>query len=96
MNRSEIIEYINKETGQPKVECDRWLTALIETISEHITDPDGVKLVGFGTFAVTTRRARLGRNPQTGVSIKIPSRKVPTFKPGTFLKQKVAEVAENA
>ncbi|MFK7826364.1 MAG: HU family DNA-binding protein [Oligoflexales bacterium] len=89
MNRSEIIESINKATGQPKVECERWLTALLETISKHITDPEGVKLVGFGTFAVTTRKERLGRNPQTGVSIKIPKRRVPTFKPGVLLKQKV-------
>ena len=91
MNRSELIEFINKATGQTKVECDRWLSALLEIITEHITDPEGVKLVGFGTFAVTTRKARLGRNPQTGVTIKIPSRKVPTFKPGTCLKQRVAK-----
>ena len=91
MNRSEIIDSISKTTGLPKTECDRWLSAMLETISEHISDPDGVKLVGFGTFAVITREARIGRNPQTGVSITIPKRKVPSFKPGAPLKQRVAK-----
>ena len=47
---------------------------------------DGVKLVGFGTFATTKRSARTGRNPQTGETIKIPARTVPVFRPGSALK----------
>jgi DNA-binding protein HU-beta len=50
---------------------------------------DGVKLVGFGTFTTSKRKARTGRNPQTGEAIKIPARTVPVFRPGTILKEAV-------
>lgn len=50
---------------------------------------DGVKLVGFGTFSVSARKARVGRNPQTGEEIQIPARKVPVFRPGKELKESV-------
>ena len=89
MNRAELIEALAKETDQTKAACDRWLSAFITTVEKNIKKPDGVKLVGFGTFTTAKRKARTGRNPQTGKTIKIAARTVPVFKPGAALKETV-------
>ena len=89
MNRAELIEALAKETEQTKAECDRWLSAFITTVEKNIKKADGVKLVGFGTFTTAKRKARTGRNPQTGKTIKIAARTVPVFKPGAVLKEMV-------
>jgi DNA-binding protein HU-beta len=86
MNRAELCEALAKDTGYSKADCDRWLDAFIDTVSKNMKKKDGVKLVGFGTFATAKRKARVGRNPQTGEEIKIPARTVPVFKPGNSLK----------
>ena len=91
MNRAELIDALAKATGETKAQSERWLSCFIETVSENITSEEGVKLVGFGTFAAVYRRARMGRNPQTGASIKIPERMVPVFKAGSALKDYVGE-----
>lgn len=89
MNKAELVESISKVTGHTKADTERCLEAFINTVSSNIHSKDGVKLVGFGTFSVSDRKARVGRNPQTGEEIQIPARKVPVFRPGKELKQSV-------
>ncbi len=87
MNKAELIEAIVKVTNQTKADTERTIDAFVDVVSKNIKKKDGVKLVGFGTFAVSSRKARLGRNPQTGEEIQIPARKVPVFRPGKELKE---------
>ena len=89
MNKAELIEAISKVTEMTKADTERTLDAFIETVTKNIKKKDGVKLVGFGTFASSNRKARVGRNPQTGEEIQIPARKVPVFRPGKELKDSV-------
>ncbi len=89
MNKADLIEQISKMTNATKADTERLLDAFVDTVSKNIKKKDGVKLVGFGTFAVSNRKARVGRNPQTGEEIQIPARKVPVFRPGKELKESV-------
>ena len=89
MNKAELVEAIAKATEQTKADTERTLDALIETITKNIKKDDGVKLVGFGTFTVSDRKARIGRNPQTGAAIKIKAKKVAKFKAGKELSGKL-------
>tara|TARA_B100001094_G_C17680167_1_gene552983 strand:- start:98 stop:379 length:282 start_codon:yes stop_codon:yes gene_type:complete len=89
MNRAELVEALSKQTEHSKAECDRWLAAFISTVEKNIKKKDGVKLVGFGTFSAVRRKARTGRNPQTGKAIKIAARTVPVFRAGAVLKETV-------
>ncbi|MBP9708907.1 MAG: HU family DNA-binding protein [Oligoflexales bacterium] len=86
MNRAELVETMAKTTGHSKAETDRWLAAFMSTIEKNIKRKEGIRLVGFGTFTTTKRKARTGRNPQTGEEIKIPARTVPVFRAGQSLK----------
>jgi DNA-binding protein HU-beta len=74
-----------KKQAQEAVDC------IIETITKALKKKDAVTLVGFGTFKVDKRKARKGRNPQTGEEIKIKAKKVPKFVPGKALKEAVAK-----
>lgn len=87
MNRGELIDALAKATGNSKADADRWLSAFMTTVEKNIKKPGGIRLVGFGTFTCTKRKARTGRNPQTGDEIKIPARTVPVFRAGANLKQ---------
>ncbi|MCX6119878.1 MAG: HU family DNA-binding protein [Proteobacteria bacterium] len=89
MNKAELIEAISKTTEMTKADTERTLDAFIDVVSKNIKKKDGVKLVGFGTFISSSRKARVGRNPQTGEEIQIPARKVPVFRPGKELKESV-------
>ena len=89
MNKGEIIEAIAKSTGSTKADAGRALDATIESITKALKKGDTVTLIGFGTFKVTKRAARVGRNPQTGKELKIPARKAPSFKAGAALKSAV-------
>jgi DNA-binding protein HU-beta len=89
MNKAELIEAVSKVTEMTKADTERAIDAFIDVVSKNIKKKDGVKLVGFGTFAVSARKARVGRNPQTGEEIQIPARKVPVFRPGKELKDAV-------
>ena len=89
MNKAELVEAISKVTGATKADTERTLDAFVDVVSKNIKKKDGVKLVGFGTFAVSHRKARVGRNPQTGEEIQIPARKVPVFRPGKELREQV-------
>lgn len=85
MNKGELIAKIAEETGFSKADSEKALNAFIKTVKETVKGGDKIALVGFGTWSVTERSARTGRNPQTGKEIKIPAKKVVKFKPGSEL-----------
>jgi len=86
VNKSELIEHIANEADISKAAAGRALEALIGGVAKTLKKGDSVSLVGFGTFAITKRAARSGRNPRTGATIKIKAAKVPKFRPGKALK----------
>lgn len=87
MTKQEFIEAIAKKTKLPKSEVGEVVNTGIEVITQNINK--GIVLTGFGTFTVSKRKARTGRNPKTGETIKIPAMKVPRFKAGKVLKEAV-------
>jgi len=89
MNKSELIEHIATQSDISKAAAGRALDALIGTVKTTLKKGSSVTLVGFGTFAVSTRAARTGRNPRTGEAIKIKKAKLPKFRPGKALKDAV-------
>ena len=89
MNKSELIEHIAKQADISKAAATRALEALIGGVKSTLKKSGNVSIVGFGTFAVSKRAARSGRNPRTGDQIKIKAAKVPKFRPGKALKDAV-------
>ena len=89
MTRDELVEKIADEAGISKKEGAAALKATIEGISDALSKGDGLTLVGFGTFSVSQRSARTGRNPQTGATIQIAASKGVKFKAGKALKDAV-------
>lgn len=89
MNRKEFAEALASKTETSKAEADRTIGAVIEIISGALKKGDSVSLVGFGSFEVRKRAARVGRNPKTGAELKIKASKVPAFKAGATLKAAV-------
>jgi DNA-binding protein HU-beta len=89
MNRKELAEALATKTETSKAEADRTIGAFIEIISGALKKGDSVSLVGFGSFEVRKRAARVGRNPKTGAELKIKASKVPAFKAGATLKATV-------
>jgi DNA-binding protein HU-beta len=85
MNKAELIEAIAGDAKMTKADAKRALDAFIGATSNALKKGDRVALVGFGSFSVTKRAARKGRNPQTGKEIKIAAKKVVKFKPGSDL-----------
>ncbi len=86
MNKSELIEHIAKQADISKAAATRALEAVIGGVKTTLKRGGSVSLVGFGTFTVSKRAARAGRNPRTGAAIKIKAAKVPKFRPGKGLK----------
>jgi DNA-binding protein HU-beta len=86
VNKTELIEHIAKQADISKAAATRALEALIGGVKTTLKKTGSVSIVGFGTFAVTKRAARSGRNPRTGAAIKIKAAKVPKFRPGKALK----------
>jgi len=86
MNKSELIDHIAAKADISKAAAGRALDALMGAVKTTLKKGGSVTLVGFGTFAVTTRAARTGRNPRTGETIKIKKAKLPKFRPGKALK----------
>jgi len=85
MNKKELIESIAGAADLSKADAEKALNGTLAAIAECLKKGDKVTLVGFGTFAVSKRDARQGRNPQTGKAIKIPAKKVVKFKAGSKL-----------
>lgn len=89
MKKAELVEAIAEKAGLTKADANRALEATFEVITKALKKGEKVPVAGFGTFNVTKRKAREGRNPQTGATVKIPARKAVTFKAGTALKEAV-------
>jgi DNA-binding protein HU-beta len=89
MNKTELIDVIAKASDTSKAEAGRILETILDTIAGSLAKGEEVALVGFGTFAVSSRKERTGRNPKTGESITIHAAKVPKFKAGKNLKDTV-------
>jgi len=89
MNKTELIDAIAKAADLSKADTGKALTGMMEAIFEALSSGDNVTLIGFGTFSVSEREARAGRNPQTGKAIKIAAKKVAKFKPGKALAEAV-------
>ncbi len=91
MNKSDLVNSIAAAAGIKKTEADKALDAVFDSITEALVKGDEVRLIGFGTFAVSHRPASEGRNPRTGDKLKIPAKKLPKFRPGKGLKEAVAK-----
>ena len=90
MTKTDLVDKVSKSTNATKTEVAETLDAIMETIKQAIKEGEKVTLIGFGTFSVTDRKARKGRNPKTGEPIDIPASKVPKFSPSeTFKKELV-------
>lgn len=85
MNKGDLIEKVAKDCAMTKAAAERVFNSILGTITKAVAKGDKVTLVGFGTFSVTKRAARKGRNPQTGKSLQIPAKKVVKFKAGKKL-----------
>lgn len=89
MNKSELVAAMAAKTELSKKDAERALKAFEEVVTEELTTGGKIQLVGFGTFDVTERAARKGRNPQTGAEMEIPASKAPRFRAGKALKDAV-------
>lgn len=89
MNKAELIASMAEKCELTKKDTEKALKAFMDTVQETLAQGDKVQLVGFGTFEVKQRAARVGRNPRTKEEIKIPASKAPLFKAGKDLKDSV-------
>jgi nucleoid DNA-binding protein len=88
MNKSDLIDAVSKVTCTKK-EAEAAVNTFLDAITRALKKKEEVTLIGFGTFAVKKRKARTGRNPQTGEKIRISARKVPVFRPGKALREAI-------
>ena len=91
MNKTELISAVAEQADISKKQSEAAVNAALDVITAALKDGDKVQLVGFGSFEVKKREARVGRNPRTKEAIDIPETKVPVFKPGKALKDVVAQ-----
>jgi len=89
MTKAELIASVGKEAKISKASAGKAVNAFTNTVMKALKKGDKLTLTGFGTFSVAKRRARTGRNPQSGKEIKIPATRVAKFKPGSVLKSAV-------
>jgi DNA-binding protein HU-beta len=89
MTKAELIDKIANDAKVTKAAAGKALDSFVDGVKKALKKGDKVTLIGFGTFSVTQRKARKGRNPQTGKEIKIPARKAPKFAAGQGLKKAV-------
>jgi DNA-binding protein HU-beta len=89
MNKSEMVDAVAKSTKISKKDSEAAVNAFLDTVTKTLMKGDKVVLVGFGTFEVKKRAARIGRNPSTKKAMNIPESKAPVFKAGKGLKEKV-------
>ncbi len=94
MTKAELVDKIAKEAGITKAQADKAANSFLDGVTETLKEGDKVTFVGFGSFSVSERKARVGRNPQTGAEIKIPARKAVGFSVGKALKEAVQAPAK--
>ena len=91
MNKADLISAVAEKTGMSKKDSESAVAAVVDAITESLVQGEKVQLVGFGSFEVKARAARIGRNPHTKEPIKIVATKVPVFKAGKALKDTIAQ-----
>ena len=91
MNKAELINAAAEKAGLSKKDTEAAVTAAIDVITEALSKDEKGQLVGFGSFEVKSRAARIGRNPRTKEQIEIPASKIPVFKAGKALKDTVSK-----
>jgi nucleoid DNA-binding protein len=91
MNKGELIKIMARDAGLSKVTAHRVIDTVLKRITKNLKRKKSVTILGFGTFKVAKRKARAGRNPQTGKKIKIAAARVPHFSAGAALKKAVNE-----
>lgn len=89
MSKTDFISKVAEKAGLSKVDAKKAVDAVLGAIEQSLAEGDKVQFVGFGTFDVSERQARKGRNPRTGKEINIPAKKVPVFRAGKKLKDAV-------
>ncbi|KER09151.1 MAG: hypothetical protein HY22_13320 [[Candidatus Thermochlorobacteriaceae] bacterium GBChlB] len=89
MSKADIVDRIADEAGISKAASEKAVNAFIGAVTTSLKKGQSVTLIGFGTFSVGKRAARVGRNPKTGAEIKIKAKKIARFKPGAALKTAV-------
>ena len=89
MNKTELVAAMAEQSGLSKKDAEKALKAFTDVVAEQLKKEDKIQLVGFGTFEVSKRAAREGRNPQSGEVMNIPASKAPKFKEGKALKDMV-------
>jgi integration host factor subunit alpha len=92
MTKADLVRVIFEKVGLPKVESQKIIETIFETMKQTLSEGESVKISGFGTFNVKKKRERRGRNPQTGEDLQITARKVVIFKPSNILKDLVERV----
>jgi len=91
MNKTELIAAVAAKAELSKKDAEKAINATLEAITETLEQDDKIQLIGFGSFEVKNRAARMGRNPKTKEEIEIPASKYPVFKAGKALKEKVSK-----
>ena len=91
MNKLELIQEVSERTGLAKKDAEKAVNAVLDTVADTLAQGDKVQLVGFGSFEIKARDARMGRNPKTKEAIEIPATTAPVFKAGKALKDRVAK-----
>ncbi|MBI9064089.1 MAG: HU family DNA-binding protein [Marinilabiliaceae bacterium] len=89
MNKQELVSAIAEKAGISKVDAEKAVNAFVEVSKETLAKKESIQLIGFGTFSVSERSARTGRNPQTGKEIQIAAKNVAKFKAGKALDESV-------
>jgi len=93
LNKAQLIAEVAKDTGMTKVDAEKAVKCTFDAISRSLKKGSSVTLIGFGTFSVYNRKARKGKNPRTGETLKIAAKKVPKFKAGKALTDAVGKKA---
>jgi integration host factor subunit alpha len=91
LTRADLSDQIHKGIGLSRTDCYKLVDTILDLMSAEIERGNDVKISSFGTFHVRSKSARLGRNPKTGVEVKITARRVLTFKPSQKLRERIAK-----
>jgi DNA-binding protein HU-beta len=90
VNKSDLVSILVAKTGLKNTEATKAVEAILESMIQAVARGQEVRLVGFGSFTVTSRKARQGRNPRTGATLQIPASQIPKFRPGKEFKDAVS------
>lgn len=92
MTKADLVRIVFEKVGLPKVESQKIIETIFETMKQTLSEGESIKISGFGTFNVKKKRERRGRNPQTGKDLQITARKVIIFRPSNIVKELIERV----